>query len=222
MLRQLPPLQILQDRRHQTADAPRHLDIAIFIRTGEKEDTKVRESRPVGGMADAGGQVPWWQSKNWRQVWLCWRWLCCLWRTRVTVLPVKFGQAGECKMLLVQSSKHKDKWTLPGGGVDPGESVEQAVHRELLEEAGVRGVLGLQLGLYHDRDKRTRTVAYSLIVQAVQDEWDESFRSRRWFEVPSREAEAALETKPRNLAIYRRFLETLPRTGANFQRGEAL
>ena len=41
-------------------------------------------------------------------------------------------------------------WSLPGGYVEYGETVEQAAERELLEECGINLNLGRLLGVYSD------------------------------------------------------------------------
>lgn len=60
------------------------------------------------------------------------------------------------KMVVVYSDK-KGYWTPPGGGIEPGETYEQAVVREVLEETNMR-VLSQQLIGFQDIFEPTRIV----------------------------------------------------------------
>lgn len=55
----------------------------------------------------------------------------------------------EGKVLQLKSTYGDKSWGLPGGGVEPGETVHQAIKRECLEELGVRILVNALTGLYY-------------------------------------------------------------------------
>lgn len=95
----------------------------------------------------------------------------------VTVDPVIFGSEStrdtcDLKVLLIERAGEGEPffghWALPGGFVDPKESLDDAATRELEEETGVTGAFLEQLYTFgaRDRDPRGRviTVAYFALV----------------------------------------------------------
>lgn len=69
--------------------------------------------------------------------------------------------AGAVEVALVHRPKYRD-WTFPKGKLEPGETDEQAAHREVLEETGFECVLGRELPpvLYRDAKDRVKQVRY--------------------------------------------------------------
>lgn len=53
-----------------------------------------------------------------------------------TVGALVIGPSG--RVLLIRSHKWRDRWGVPGGKIERGESMLQALRRELLEETGLR------------------------------------------------------------------------------------
>ena len=113
-------------------------------------------------------------------------------QAHVTVDCVVFGlDEGDLKILLIQREYEpfRGAWAIPGGFVDPEESLEHAALRELKEETGVKDVFLEQLYTFGDmhRDPRRRivTVAYYALVNlrdhAIKAATDA--RSAAWFSV---------------------------------------
>ncbi|KAL3079779.1 hypothetical protein niasHS_014061 [Heterodera schachtii] len=74
-------------------------------------------------------------------------------------------------------------WVLPGGGVENMESTEEAVLRELREEAGIRGKVLFCIGEFVDDQRFHHTTLFFLTVREVFTEWGENCengRQRRW------------------------------------------
>ncbi|UCG12982.1 MAG: NUDIX hydrolase [Deltaproteobacteria bacterium] len=71
-------------------------------------------------------------------------------------------------LVLIQRAKEPYGWALPGGFVDYGESLEEAVQREAREETSLDVELTGQLGAYSapDRDPRHHTVTVVFVARA--------------------------------------------------------
>jgi 8-oxo-dGTP pyrophosphatase MutT (NUDIX family) len=69
--------------------------------------------------------------------------------TRGMTLGARVIVIDDANRVLLVKATFSERWILPGGGVERGETVEQSATRELLEEAGVapRGPLQL-VGVY--------------------------------------------------------------------------
>ncbi|KAL7407660.1 hypothetical protein ABVT39_011938 [Epinephelus coioides] len=82
-----------------------------------------------------------------------------------------FRSESEEEVLLVSSSRHPDKWIVPGGGMEPEEEPNVAAAREVCEE---------------NQERKHRTYVYVLIVTELLEDWEDSVnigRKREWFKI---------------------------------------
>ena len=68
---------------------------------------------------------------------------------RLSVSAIVRSQPGGREILLMQRSDN-GHWGLPGGYLEPGESVQHAAAREVREETGWRVEIGRLVGVYSD------------------------------------------------------------------------
>ncbi len=69
------------------------------------------------------------------------------------------------KVLLIKRKKEpfKGKWALPGGFVEYGERVEDAIIREFEEEVGMKAKIKKLIGVYSDPDRDPRGHVISIV-----------------------------------------------------------
>ncbi len=91
--------------------------------------------------------------------------------TDVVIFSIRDNQL---KLLLIKrgGNPYQGKWALPGGFVNPDESLDDGARRELREETGLSGVFLEQLYTFGnpERDPRERviTVAYYALISSDQ------------------------------------------------------
>uniref|UniRef100_A0A5F7ZUC5 diphosphoinositol-polyphosphate diphosphatase n=1 Tax=Macaca mulatta TaxID=9544 RepID=A0A5F7ZUC5_MACMU len=110
-------------------------------------------------------------------------------------------------VLLVSSSRHPDRWIVPGGGMEPEEEPSVAAVREVCEEAGVKGTLGRLVGIFENQERKHRTYVYVLIVTEVLEDWEDSVnigRKREWFKI-----EDAIKVLQYHKPVQASYFETL-------------
>jgi 8-oxo-dGTP diphosphatase len=97
---------------------------------------------------------------------------------------------GELRVLLLQrkSEPHVNMWSIPGGFMHLGETLDEAVNRRLLDRTGVKEIYLEQLATFGEprRDPRARviTVAYIALVAAHRLQGDvQANEETRWFKV---------------------------------------
>jgi ADP-ribose pyrophosphatase YjhB (NUDIX family) len=73
---------------------------------------------------------------------------------RLTVSAVARRASSDARILLMQRADN-GHWGLPGGHVEPGESVAQATVREVLEETGCTVQVERLIGVYSDPARQT-------------------------------------------------------------------
>lgn len=92
------------------------------------------------------------------------------WVTVDVVVVVPTGD--KHNVLLIQRKKppFEGCWAIPGGFVEPGETLEAAARRELWEETGVKPLLLEQLHTFGDPGRDPRGWVISVVYLALLDE----------------------------------------------------
>lgn len=88
---------------------------------------------------------------------------------------------GKVEILLIQDAK--DRWTIPKGHIEPGETAKQAAEREIMEETGLKHITVLNwLGKINFRYRRQQ----SLVLMTTQiyltraDEQTDKHQKEQW------------------------------------------
>lgn len=95
------------------------------------------------------------------------------------------NENGEWLVVMKRYGGLDGMWSLPAGFVKPGETIDQACHRELLEETGIKasmqGLLGLRTGVIKNEISDNMAVFYltaNTQEQQIKVQLDELYEAR--------------------------------------------
>jgi 8-oxo-dGTP diphosphatase len=100
--------------------------------------------------------------------------------TALVFIAREVADRGGAELLLVRQSYGQRYWSLPGGSMEPGESIEQAAVREAKEETGLDVRLTRLVGVYSKPEQDALAICFEAEVLggAVQEATDAALASR--------------------------------------------
>ncbi len=100
---------------------------------------------------------------------------------------IPFRRDGDDIKILLITTRHRKRWIIPKGVVEPGLSPQESTVEEAFEEAGIRGnIYPDSIGEYqYNKWGSVCTVKVFLFeVMEILDDWPESdIRQRRWVNI---------------------------------------
>lgn len=102
------------------------------------------------------------------------------------------------------TSHMANMWEFPGGKIEPGESAEQALARELLEETGIEVTKAKAIGVADHTYENLRVTLHFFLVEDWKGEpWGREGQPQRWI---AQRALIAEEFPPANHALIARMI----------------
>ena len=98
---------------------------------------------------------------------------------------------GKPQVLLIRPYEHRDRWGIPKGHVDSGETFEQTALREVKEETGLDVVLGTKLQvvstIFKDEDKDVHSYLATVVGDDTPNPHDPDGEvyDIKWFDIDS-------------------------------------
>lgn len=121
---------------------------------------------------------------------------------RPAVGAVVLDDGGRLLVVLRSNPPAAGRWSLPGGSVEPGEGVRDAVRREVAEETGLEVAVGDLVGFVEVRDDRHHYVILDFAARVLGGELraGDDAREVAWMTRSELDAAGATDDLPEYLA----------------------